>query len=338
MVKADGTPSDGVDDARDPASDDGRGVAPVPALVLAVDDDDAVRTLVRHVLRGYEVIDFDRPDDALAALRAGLVPDLILSDVQMPVMSGFELHVEVRRIARLRAVPYVYLTALDRRDDVRRGMGLGADDYLTKPFRPDELRASVEARLERRRSLLGAPDEAAPRGLVFVTLGGLSLTAGDERLTWEAKRAVLLLAYLLDQGGTARVAQVRADLLEAGTAPNLIHVLTSRLRKTLGDLGTVSVVDDAVHLTLTTEVAWDAATFGRLAERALTVRQPDALESALALYGGPSLDAFDGPWVDAHRARLDDLHVALLEAAVEVATDPVERQRAEARLAQAFAD
>jgi DNA-binding response OmpR family regulator len=342
MPKAAGTPSDGVDDARDPtrdaARDPGGEVPDVRARVLAVDDDDAVRTLVRHVLRGYEVIDFDRPDAALAALRGGLVPDLILSDVQMPVMSGFELHVEVRRIARLRAVPYVYLTALDRRDDVRHGMGLGADDYLTKPFRPDELRASVEARLERRRGLLGAPEEAAPRGLVFVTLGGLSLTAGDERLTWEAKRAVLLLAYLLDQGGTARVAQVRADLLEPGTAPNLIHVLTSRLRKTLGDLGTVSVVDDAVHLTLTTEVAWDAATFGRLAERALTVRQPEALEAALALYGGPSLGAFDGPWVDAHRARLDDLHVALLEAAVEVAPDPVERQRAEARLAQAFAD
>ena len=123
----------------------------------------------------------------------------------------------------------------------------------------------------------------------------------------------------------------------ANTA-NLIHVLTSRLRRTLGDLGTVSVVDDEVRLVLETEVAWDAATFGRLAERALTDQKPEALEAALALYGGPSLGAFDGPWVEAHRARLDDLHVALLEAAVEVATDPVERQRAEARLAQAFAD
>jgi DNA-binding response OmpR family regulator len=337
MAKDGGPPPDGTGDAR-AAAQDAPGAPAAPARVLAVDDDDAVRTLVRHVLRGYEVIDFDRPDAALAALRGGLMPDLILSDVQMPVMSGFELHVEVRRIARLRAVPYVYLTALDRRDDVRRGMGLGADDYLTKPFRPDELRASVEARLERRRSLLGAPDEAAPRGLVFVTLGAMSLTAGEERLTWEAKRVVLLLAYLLDQDGVARVAQVRADLLEPGTAPNLIHVLTSRLRKTLGDLGTVSVVDDEVRLALATEVAWDAATFGRLAERALTVRHPDAIEAALALYGGPSLGAFDGPWVDAHRARLDDLHFALLEAAVEVAPDGVARQRAEARLAHTFAD
>lgn len=309
-----------------------------PPLILAVDDDDAVRTLVRRVLGAYEVVDFDRPDAALAALRGGLVPDLVLSDVQMPVMSGFELHVEVRRLPKLRAVPFVYLTALDRRDDVRRGMGLGADDYLTKPFRPEELRAAVEVRLERGRSLRAAAPDEAPRGLVFTTLGGLQLLAGEQRLTWEAKRAVLLFAYLLDQGNTAPVARVRADLLEAGSAPNLLHVLTSRLRKTLGDFGSVSVVDDEVRLTLHVEVAWDAATFGRLAERALTVRTPEALEAATSLYGGPSLASFDGPWVDAHRARLDDLHVALLEAAVEVAPDPVARQRAEARLEQAFAD
>lgn len=307
-------------------------------LVLAVDDDDAVRTLVRRVLSAYEVVDFDRPDAALAALRGGLVPDLILSDVQMPVMSGFELHVEVRRLATLRAVPFVYLTALDRRDDVRRGMGLGADDYLTKPFRPEELRTAVEVRLARRQSLRAAVEEDAPGGLVFTTLGGLSLVSGDRRLTWEAKRAVLLFAYLLDQNGVAPVARVRADLLDPGSAPNLLHVLTSRLRKTLGELGGVAVVDDEVRLTLHTEVAWDAATFGRLAERALTVGTPEAIDAATALYAGPSLSGFDGPWVDAHRARLDDLHLALLEAAVEAAPDPVARQRAEARLEQAFAD
>ncbi|MDF1521669.1 MAG: response regulator [Trueperaceae bacterium] len=319
---------------------DGRG-APTPRerpLVLAVDDDAAVLTLVRRVLSAYEVVDFDRPDAALAALRGGLVPDLMLSDVQMPVMSGFELHVEVRRLPRLRAVPFVYLTALDRRDDVRHGMALGADDYLTKPFRPDELRAAVAARLARRHAFLDAPDEPAPRGLVLATLGGLSLTSGEQRLTWEAKRVVLLLAYLLDLGGRARVAQVRADLLDPGSAPNLIHVLTSRLRRTLGDLGGVAVVDDEVHLRLGTEIAWDAATFARLAERALTGREPEAIEAALALYGGPSLSDFDGPWVDAHRARLDDLHFALLEAAVAVAPDDAERQRAEARLAAALDD
>jgi DNA-binding response OmpR family regulator len=299
-------------------------------LLLAVDDDTTVLTLVRHVLAAYEVVSFDRPDAALAALRGGLRPDLILSDVQMPGMSGFELHVELRKLPPLRSVPFVYLTALDRRDDIRRGMGLGADDYLTKPFRPDELREAVRVRLDRRSSLQGA--EPAPQGLVLSTLGGLSLVHGERRLTWEAKRVVLLLAYLLDQEGPVSAHRVRADVLEPGVGNNHLHVLASRLRKTLGDLGTVGVVDEEVRLTLATAVAWDAATFGRVGQRALEGGDAAAVEAALALYTGPSLGSYDGPWVEAHRGALEDLQLALLEAAVERAPDDLARQRAEQRL------
>jgi DNA-binding response OmpR family regulator len=305
-------------------------------LLVAVDDDDAVLTLVRHVLAAYEVVCFDRPDAALAALRGGLRPQLILSDVQMPSMSGFELHVELRKLVHLRSVPFVYLTALDRRDDIRRGMGLGADDYLTKPFRPDELREAVRVRLERRATLQGA--EPAPQGLVLTTLGSLSLVHGERRLTWEAKRVVLLLAYLLDQEGPVPAHRVRADVLEPGVGNNHLHVLASRLRKTLGDLGSVSVVDEEVRLTLATAVAWDAATFGRVGQRALEGGDAEAVEGALALYTGPSLGAYDGAWVEAHRGALEDLQMALLEAAVERATDPFARQRAELRLDAAFGD
>src|SRR5690606_19759950 len=136
----------------------------------------------------------------------------------------------------------------------------------------------------------------APRGLVLSTLGGLSLSHGDRRLTWEAKRVVLLLAYLLDRGGSASVGTVRSEVLDPGAAENHIHVLTSRLRKTLGEWGSVAVVEDQVRLTLDTEVAWDAATFQRVGGRALEGEDPDAVDTALAMYTGPSLGDFDGPW------------------------------------------
>jgi DNA-binding response OmpR family regulator len=321
------------------AEDDSPGGEPVGGvvdapLVVAVDDDETVLALVERVLAAYRVVAFARPDAALAALRAGLRPDLILSDVQMPGMSGFELHVELRRLAPLRSVPFVYLTALDRRDDVRRGMGLGADDYLTKPIRPSELREAVRARLERHRTLQALEPE--PEGLVLRTLGALTMTYGERRLTWDAKRVVLLLAYLLAADGAVPADRVRADLLEPGVGANHLHVLVSRLRRTLGDLGSVTVIDEEVRLVLATHVAWDAATFGRLARRALDAGGFDGVESALALYAGPSLDAFDGPWVDSHRAALEDLHLALLEAAVERAPDAPARQRAEQRLERAL--
>jgi DNA-binding response OmpR family regulator len=312
--------------ANDPAPVDGE-QAP---LVMAVDDDEAVLALVERVLAAYRVVPFERPDEALAALRGGLRPDLILSDVQMPGMSGFELHVELRRLAPLRSVPFLYLTALDRRDDVRRGMELGADDYLTKPFHPDELREAVRVRLQRSRALRSP--QPAPEGLVLTTLGSLTLAYGDRRLTWEAKRVVLLLAYLLEEGESVPAARVRADLLEPGVGANHLHVLASRLRKTLGDLGTVTVLDEEVRLALATRIAWDAATFRRVAQRALDAGDAGAIESALALYAGPSLDAFDGPWVEGHRGVLESLQLALLEAAVERAPDEAARRRAEQRL------
>lgn len=321
----------GDDDA--PADQPAGGAVDAP-LVVAVDDDETVLALVERVLAAYRVVTFERPDEALATLRAGLRPDLILSDVQMPGMSGFELHVELRRLAQLRSVPFVYLTALDRRDDVRRGMGLGADDYLTKPILPGELREAVRVRLERSRALQAAEPE--PDGLVLRTLGALTMTYGERRLTWDAKRVVLLLAYLLAEDGPVPASRVRADLLGPGVGANHLHVLASRLRKTLGDLGSVAVVDEEVRLTLTTRVAWDAATFGRLAQRALDAGGFDAVEAALALYAGPSLDAFDGAWVDYHRASLEDLHMALLEAAVEWAPDERARERSEQRLERAL--
>ena len=305
-------------------------------LLVAVDDDEAILALVPRVLSGYRVVSFDRPDAAVAALRGDLRPDLILSDVQMPGMSGFELHVALRRIAPMRSVPFVYLTALDRRDDVRRGMALGADDYLTKPFRPDELREAVQARLERHRALRGA--EPAPQGLVLTTLGSLALAYGDQRLTWEAKRVVLLFAYLLDEGEAVAAARVRADLLDPGAGSNHLHVLANRLRKTLGELGTVTVAEDEVRLSLATRIAWDAATFRRVAHRALDAGDAGDVESALALYTGPSLSAFDGPWVEAHRSHLEDLQWSLWEAAVERAPDAATRRRAEQRLEAAFED
>ena len=324
-------------DVTGPASASGAaGAVDDRPLIVAVDDDDAVLTLVQRVLSAYRVVAFDRPDAALAALRGDLRPDLVLSDVQMPGMSGFELHVELRRLAPMRSVPFVYLTALDRRDDVRRGMGLGADDYLTKPFHPDELRDAIATRLVRRQALRGA--EPAPRGLVLTTLGGLSLLHGERRLTWEAKRVVLLLAYLLEEGGEVSAQRVRADLLELGGNPNHLHVLANRLRRTLGELGSVSVVDDQVRLALATEVAWDAATFGRVGRRALEAGDDAAVEAAIALYAGPSLATFDGTWVEAHRGALEDLHLGLLEAAVERAPNDLARQRAEQRLEAAFED
>jgi two-component SAPR family response regulator len=295
-------------------------------LVAVVDDDEAVRTLVARVLTAYDVRTFALPQAALRAFVAGVRPQLILSDVQMPGMNGFELHAEVRRFAPLRGVPFVYLTAMDDRDSLRRGMVQGADDYLTKPFTPNELRQAVAVRLSRHAALT----DPAAAGLRLTSLGGLALAAGGARLCWEARNVVTLLAYLLDHGGGASVNSVRRGLWSGPSADNHLHVLVSRLRKTLAEHGRAGVAEDRVWLELRVPPRWDVAEFEAASARAADGARA-AIEAAIAAYGGEFLGGFDGPWVETRRAELEGRYIDLLEAAIEAAPEGPERRRARAR-------
>lgn len=296
--------------------------------VAIVDDDTSVLTLVASVLADYRVVSFDRPSRALEALRTGLKPDLILSDVVMPEMSGFDMHEAVREQAALRSVPFVYLTSMTDRDHIRRGMSQGADDYLTKPFTPGDLRDAVRARLERSGVLRAAADDE----LVITSLGGLGLAYGATRLHWEARKAVELLLYLLDAGGSATVKRVRSDLWFGQAAENHLHVLVSRLRKTLTNVATVAMEEDVLRLTFDGTLRWDAADFESLGRRAVEGGDADAIEVAIRAYTGDFLAGFDSPWSERRQTELQNLYMDLLEAAVEHAVGSGMRERAELRL------
>jgi signal transduction histidine kinase len=119
--------------------------------ILIVEDDTAVREVLSEVLglNGFEVVTATQGAEALGAI-ADRQPDLVLSDVAMPVMDGFALVRALRERPETRTLPVILLTALSEREQVRRGMDLGADDYLTKPFTSDELLRSIGARLDKK--------------------------------------------------------------------------------------------------------------------------------------------------------------------------------------------
>ena len=120
-------------------------------LIVLMEDDAATRMLVASVLKkdGYEVLSADNGADGLALVRAHK-PDLVISDVQMPVMDGFAMLQALRTDPDLMTIPVVLLTSLQERAHMRIGMTSGADDYITKPFRPGELREAAVAQLNRR--------------------------------------------------------------------------------------------------------------------------------------------------------------------------------------------
>ena len=118
--------------------------------VLVVEDDPELRAALVDVLQetGYQVHAVAEGDEALAQFHT-LHPDLILSCISMPVMDGYELLKKIRKTTNGQLTPFIFLTSLDERVEVRYGMAQGVDAYLTKPIQKNELTTIIEARLER---------------------------------------------------------------------------------------------------------------------------------------------------------------------------------------------
>jgi class 3 adenylate cyclase len=118
--------------------------------ILVIDDDPGIRKSLSLSLRteGYAVVLAASGREALE-VAAREIPALIICDVNMPEMDGYEVVRQLRQSAALVSVPFIFLTARGERADIRRGMNLGADDYLTKPFTREELIDAVRVRLKR---------------------------------------------------------------------------------------------------------------------------------------------------------------------------------------------
>lgn len=118
--------------------------------ILVIEDENDLRSNIVKILRyeGYEVYDSADGFEGLQATRQHN-PDLIICDVMMPGMDGFEVLSRMRDDPDMTLTPFIFLTAKAEKADMRQGMTLGADDYLTKPFTRDELLDAITARLER---------------------------------------------------------------------------------------------------------------------------------------------------------------------------------------------
>jgi DNA-binding response OmpR family regulator len=120
-------------------------------LVLVADDDEDIRSLVTFRLEraGYRVVTASDGEHALS-LALEHTPDLAVLDVMMPRLDGYELTRRLRQHEATKSMPVILLTARAQEADVERGFEVGADDYIRKPFSPQELRARVQAILGRR--------------------------------------------------------------------------------------------------------------------------------------------------------------------------------------------
>ena len=197
-----------------------------PRHLLVVDDDDRIRDLTRRYLTGLGYnVSVAGGGETAQKLLGQLVFDLIILDVMMPDLSGFELLKDLR--VKDRTTPVILLTARGESADRIEGLKLGADDYIAKPFEPEELALRIEAIL--RRVVVEDPiEEVEMSGLIF-NIGREELKDGDRyiRLT---DGETQLLKILAQQAGEP----VSREALASGAttvADRSVDVQITRLRR-----------------------------------------------------------------------------------------------------------
>ncbi|MFV0338563.1 MAG: response regulator [Chthoniobacterales bacterium] len=178
------------------------------ATILIVEDEPDVTALLRYNLKRAE-LGVETAEDGAKGLKKAreILPDVIILDVMMPKMNGFELCRELRADSQTRDICILMLTARGEPEERVKGLELGADDYLTKPFSPRELVLRVQALLRRRRT------DARPEEFEFEDF---KIDKGNFRILLKNKSLELttiefkLLTLLIERRGKT---QSRQDLL-----------------------------------------------------------------------------------------------------------------------------
>jgi DNA-binding response OmpR family regulator len=230
------------------------------ATILVVDDQPEILDNLELLLEaeGFQVLTARDGIEALALLQSQPV-DLILADIAMPRMNGYQLHERVRENPQWVAVPFLFLTARALDSDIRYGRELGVDGYLTKPIQPEDLLATVQGRLRRAQQLAQMAHQPVPQVVPLdpLQLGRLRIDPGqhrvwmDQTLVQLSAREFVLLEYLARRANQVVppqelilvTHQLDTDRVEAGALLRpLIRSLRRKLGYSVGEMGCIENV------------------------------------------------------------------------------------------------
>jgi two-component system phosphate regulon response regulator PhoB len=211
--------------------------------VLVVEDEPALLALLRYNLEseGYRVLEAKNGEEGLTLIRE-TKPDLVLLDWMLPFLSGIEVCRQMRRLPDLKSIAVIMLTAKSEEADKLRGLEVGADDYVTKPFSPSELMARVKAVLRRARPQLSTET---------LTYKDLSMDLATHRVKRMDKDVHLgptefrLLRFLMENQGRVFSREQLLDHVwgrDIYVEPRTVDVHIRRLRKAINIEGAADVI------------------------------------------------------------------------------------------------
>ena len=131
------------------------------AKILIAEDERDIRDLITFTLRfgGYEVVAAMNGEEAVSLAKQEL-PDLIILDVRMPRMTGYEACAAIKTDHRLKDIPVIFLSAKGQESEIQAGLQVGATEYLLKPFAPDQLTARIKEVLSKAGKSPGEPQQS----------------------------------------------------------------------------------------------------------------------------------------------------------------------------------
>lgn len=165
--------------------------------ILVVDDEFRMRKLIKDFLikNEYDVVEAENGEEALSIFKSDKKISLIVLDVLMPKLNGFETLIEIRKISK---IPVIMLTAKTEEKDELQGFKLGVDEYISKPFSPKVLVARIEAIL--RRTYQNISDDILICGKIVLNTSAHRAMVGDKQIELSYKEFELLKYFMENQG------------------------------------------------------------------------------------------------------------------------------------------
>jgi len=224
--------------------------------ILVIDDDESVRTALCHLVSylGYRTLNAANGADGILLAKEAK-PDLILCDVNMPEMDGHEVLKSLRKDPLTSSVPFVFLTGRGEREDLRKGMNNGADDYLTKPISLAELRNAISARLDRKEEIVNQYARELHRveeKLQHISYfdqktelpNELSLSEEFNRIIEAGKEEIRILSITID-----RLKRFNSTA-ESGERKEFLSAVAQRFRNCLDNNGVVGRISEEEFATI----------------------------------------------------------------------------------------
>jgi CRP-like cAMP-binding protein len=157
--------------------------------ILLIEDEQQLRENIAEFLHlaGYNILSASNGKDGITLAKQNQ-PDLILSDISMPEVDGFNVLRILAKTPSTAGIPFIFLTGKNDLHDLREGMNLGADDYLIKPFRQQDLLDVIRIRMERIEMIKGGLGTAESKGELLKDLEALKKLAADKKEKYYAKK------------------------------------------------------------------------------------------------------------------------------------------------------